>query len=132
MLESMPQEIEVRFILPAIRRELANTLMKDNGLSQKDAASIMGLTESAISQYRHSKRAREVAFSDAITAEIKKSAKKILSEKNNRQRYMAEMNRLSALLDVRKLLCDLHRRQSKELSTCNVCFEENLLSIKGD
>ena len=132
MLESMPQEIEVRYILPAIRRELAGILIKDHKLSQKESAAIMGLTEAAISQYKHSKRAKDVLFTNDVISEIRKSAEKILSEKNNRHRYMAEMNRISALTKVKKVLCDLHRKQSKELSTCNVCFEENLLSIKSD
>ena len=128
MLESMPQEIEVRYILPAIRRELASVLTKEQKLSQKEAAEIMGLTEAAISQYRHSKRAKEVVFTDDILAEIRKSANNILKEKS-RQRYMAEMRRISNLAKVKHILCDIHRKQSKELSTCNVCFEENLLTI---
>ena len=128
MLESMPQEIEVRYILPAIRRELASVLTKEQKLSQKEAAEIMGLTEAAISQYRHSKQAKEIVFTDDILAEIRKSANNILKEKS-RQRYMAEMRRISNLAKVKHILCDIHRKQSKELSTCNVCFEENLLAI---
>ena len=130
MLKTMPQEIEVRYILPAIRRELARTLIKEHEMSQKEAANILGLTESAISQYQHSKRAKEVVFSDNVVNEIKKSADKILSDKKNKQRVMAEMYRISSLTTVRHILCDLHRSQSKDLANCNVCFEEDLLTIK--
>ena len=91
MQETMPQEVEVRYILPAIRRELARVLIKEHSLSQKQAAKILGLTEAAISQYRHSKRAKEVAFSDAVVDEIKKSADKILADKNGKQRLIAEI-----------------------------------------
>lgn len=131
MLETMPQEIEVRYILPAIRRELARTLIKDHNLSQKEAANILGLTEAAISQYQHSKRAKEVVFSDNVTDEIRKSADKILSDKKNKQRVIAEMYRISSLTTVRHILCDLHRSQSKDLANCNVCFDDNLLTIKA-
>ena len=130
MLKTMPQEIEVRYILPAIRRELARTLIKEHEMSQKEAANILGLTESAISQYQHSKRAKEVVFSDNVVNEIKKSADKILSDKKNKQRVMAEMYRISSLTTVRHILCDLHRSQSKDLADCNVCFDEDLLTIK--
>jgi len=131
MLDSMPQEIEVRYILPAIRRELANLLINEHKLSQKEAANILGLTEAAISQYRHSKRAKEVVFSDNVVAEIRKSAEKILSEKNSKQRILSEIYRISNLTTVRHILCDLHRSQSKDLKNCNICFEENLLAIKA-
>lgn len=130
MLETMPQEIEVRYILPAIRRELAKIFIKIHKLSQKEAAKILGLTEAAISQYQHSKRAKEVVFSEAVVDEIKKSASKILADKNGRQRLMAEMYRISNLTKVRQVLCDIHRAQSKDLKHCNVCFDEELITIK--
>lgn len=125
----MPQEIEVRYILPAIRRELAKIFIQDYKFSQKDAAKILGLTEAAVSQYQHSKRAKEVVFSDNVIKEIKVSAEKILADKN-KQRVIGEMYRISNLTTVKQILCDLHRTQSKELSNCNVCFEEGLITIK--
>ena len=130
MQETMPQEIEVRYILPAIRRELARIFIKEHKLSQKEASKILGLTEAAVSQYQHSKRAKEVVFSDAVVNEIRKSADKILADKNGRQRLMAEMIRISSLTTVRQVLCDIHRSQSKDLEHCNVCFDEDLITIK--
>ena len=129
MQETMPQEIEVRYILPAIRRELAKIFIQEHKLSQKEAAKILGLTEAAISQYQHSKRAKEVVFSDNVVDEIRKSAKNILSDKS-KPRIVAEMYRISNLTKVRHILCDLHRVQSKELESCNICFDENLLTVK--
>ena len=130
MQETMPQEIEVRYILPAIRRELAKIFINDYKLSQKEAARLLGLTEAAVSQYQHSKRAKEVVFSENVIEEIKKSAEKIKTDKNGRQRLIGEMYRISNLTKVRQILCDLHRSQSKELENCNVCFDEGLIAIK--
>ena len=126
----MPQEIEVRYILPAIRRELSRIFIHEHKLNQKEAAKILGLTEAAVSQYKHSKRAKEVVFNSEIVSEIKKSAEKVLAEKANKQRLIAEMYRISTLANVRQILCDLHRSQSKELSNCNICFDEGLVTIK--
>ena len=128
----MPQEIEVRYILPAIRRELARIFIKEHRLSQKEAAKMLGLTEAAISQYQHSKRAKEVVFSDAVVSEIRKSADKILANKDNKQRLIGEIYRISNLTKVRQVLCDIHRAQSKDLENCNVCFDEDLITIKTD
>ena len=126
----MPQEIEVRYILPAIRRELARIFIKDHKLNQKEAAGKLGFTEAAVSQYRHSKRAKEVIFSDNVVSEIKASADRILADKNTKQRLIAEMYRISNLTTVKQILCDIHRAQSKDLENCNVCFDEGLITIK--
>ena len=130
MQETMPQEIEVRYILPAIRRELARIFIEDHKLSQKDASKLLGLTEAAFSQYRHSKRAKEVVFSSAVVNEIKVSADRILADNSDKHRLMAEMYRISNLTIVRQVLCDIHRSQSKDLEKCRVCFDEELLKIK--
>src|SRR3989344_8744526 len=102
MQETMPQEIEVRYILPAIRRELARIFIKEHKLNQKDAAKLLGLTEAAISQYRHSKRATEVVFSENVKIEIRKSADKIVKDTNKKQRVVAEMYRISNLTTVKQ------------------------------
>jgi len=133
MQEKMPQEIEVRYILPAIRRELARIFIEVYKLRQKDAAKILGLTEAAVSQYQHSKRAKEVVFSDKVIDEIKTSAGKMLADRLNKQRVIAEVYRISNLTNVKHILCDIHRSQSKKLENCNVCFDEGLMTIKtGD
>ena len=127
----MPQEIEVRYILPAIRRELSRIFIQEHKKSQKEAAKILGLTEAAISQYQHSKRAKEVVFSDAVVNEVRISADRILADKANKQRLIAEMYRVTNLTNVKHILCDIHRAQSKELESCNICFDEGLITIKG-
>ena len=73
MIENMPQEIEVRYILPAIRRDFAKILVKEKEKSQKEAADILDITEAAVSQYIHNKRAKEVVFSEDVSNEIRKS-----------------------------------------------------------
>ena len=130
MQETMPQEIEVKYILPAIRREFAKIFIHEHNLSQKKAANVLGLTEAAVSQYIHSKRAKEVVFSGNVINEIRVSADRVLSDKNNKQRLIAETYRITKLTTVKQILCDLHRSQSKELSSCNICFDENLLIVK--
>ena len=130
MRETMPQEIEVRYILPATRRELARVFIQEHKLSQKEAANLLGLTEAAVSQYQHSKRAKEVVFSDDIVNEIRVSADRILADRTNKQRLIAEIYRVSNLTTVKQILCDIHRAQSKELENCNICFDEGLIKIK--
>lgn len=115
----MPQELDVWYLIPAIRRELAIIFTKEKKLSQKETAIILGLTESAISQYLKSKRAEELKFSLKNKEEIRKTAEKIISDKKNSIRYLYE---LSIKLRSSKCLCNLHREHDKDVSIyCNIC-----------
>ena len=55
----MPQEIEVWYIIPALRREFAS-ILKEKGFPQKQIAEKLKLTESAVSQYLKLKRAKDL------------------------------------------------------------------------
>jgi uncharacterized protein len=126
----MPQEIEVWYIIPALRREVAKSLI-EIGLSQKQTAEKMDITEAAVSQYLSSKRAKDVIFSNAILEEVRKSAK-IIFEDNSR--LVPEMLRLSNLTGVKQVMCDLHKKNDISLpGSCNICFEGDTINIsKGE
>ena len=121
----MPQEIEVWYVIPAVRRELAKTMVKDLKLSQKEIANAMGLTEAAVSQYLHSKRAKEVKFSKKAMGEIKNSAKKIAKDKGQ---VIPEMVKLTRIADIKVAMCDMHRKHDTKLpKNCCICFDEQEL-----
>ena len=61
----LPQEIEVWYMLPAIRKEFALTLIRHE-LSQKEVAKLLGVTEAAVSQYKSEKRAHGLEFNEHI------------------------------------------------------------------
>ena len=127
MHNQMPQEIEVWYIIPAIRREIAKSMI-DLGLTQKQVAKRMVITEAAVSQYLSSKRAKDVVFSNAVLDEIRKSAKKIIENKST---IVPEMIRLTKLTGVKQVMCDLHKKQDVNLPKgCEICFEEDLINVK--
>ena len=74
----MPCEIIIWYILPGIRREITKSLIK-NGLSQKEAAKKLGITDAAVSQYLSEKRAKIEIKDKKILREIKKSANHIIA-----------------------------------------------------
>ena len=126
MHNQMPQEIEVWYIIPAIRRELTKSMIGLE-LTQKKVVRRMGITEAAISQYLSSKRAKEVVFSNAVLDEIRKSAKKIIEDKST---IVPEMMRLTKLTGVMQVMCDLHKKQDANLPKgCDVCFEDDLIQV---
>jgi predicted transcriptional regulator len=78
-----PCEIIVWEVLPSIRREFAKILIEKHGLSQKEAANKLGVTEAAISRYISGKRASQEVFDGEILSEIEKSASELINGNNS-------------------------------------------------
>lgn len=114
-----PQEVEVWYILPAIRRELVLEMQKlDN--SQKKIAQLLNLTEAAVSQYLSSKRGKQVHLSKDIKQEIHQAAARITTK----ERAYFEIQRVSELIKRSKDLCKIHQSVEKGLSGCDICFQK--------
>jgi len=106
----MPQEIEVWYIIPALRRELAKTMIEDFNLTQKAVAKHMCLTEAAVSQYQSSKRAKEVIFTEAVLSEIKRSATKIIEsalDKSNDLAVVFKIAKKGRLKELEKVSIEI-------------------------
>ncbi len=114
----MPQEIEVWYIIPGLRRELANA-MSSKGRSQKRIAELLGITEAAVSQYVKHKRASEVEFQPETLAEISRSAERIAGDPES---MVCEMQRLLAIVKRSKTLCRVHYRFGRTPRKCEACM----------
>jgi predicted transcriptional regulator len=118
----MPQELEVWYLIPAIRKELAKIFVKEYKLNQKQVSKILGVTESAVSQYLKSKRANELKFSKTELDKVKKTAEKIIKDEKNVSKYLFELTMGLRGMDS---LCKLHRKQDKNLSVnCKICMKK--------
>ena len=117
----MPQEIEVWYLIPALRRELAKIFIDEHKLSQKKVAEILGITDAAVSQYVNSKRGSEVKFSKDEIEKIKKAAREIIG---NEKDVMKEIYQLSVSLRGSKAICGIHMSQDKGVEKgCDICFK---------
>ncbi len=114
-----PQEVEVFYVLPAIRSRMAAALKKQ-GMKQKDIAGLLCVQESTISQYLNSKRAAEVKFNSAIDKEIAAAARKIKTKENliRETQHIIELVRKD-----REVLCGLHKAVADVPQGCDVCFK---------
>ena len=116
-----PQEIQVWYILPALRKELTLE-MKKLGLDQKTIAKIIGVTEAAVSQYIKEKRATEVEFDEKTKQEIKKSAQLI---SQNGKLLFQEMQHLLEKALENKSICKVCHIYNNDLpSDCEICFKK--------
>ena len=114
----MPQEFEVWYIIPAIRKGLAESMLR-SGLRQKEIAARLGITEAAVSQYMKSKRARGISLGRAIEKEIQSSAGRIIKGED----ALGEMHRLTELCRKGKVLCRVHRKMGQAPEGCRICLE---------
>ena len=69
--------------LPIIRKGIAESMISDFGLSQKETAEQLGITPAAVCQYVSNKRGKTDIKDENIMNEIKKSAGNILKNKSN-------------------------------------------------
>ena len=121
MARVMPQEIEVWYLIPALRKELAGILIRDYSLTQKKAAEILGISDAAISQYLSSKRGSEIKFSKEEIEKIKKTAKEMVKDKKD---MMKKIYTLSVSLRKSKAICSIHKNQDNSVEkNCDICFK---------
>jgi predicted transcriptional regulator len=117
-----PQEIDLWYILPTIRKEFAIEMMKKD-ISQKEIAKKLDLTEAAISYYKKEKRASEVIFNNKIKNEIRKSVEKLITNKSN---VSNEIIRIDSLLKKEDIFCKIHKSKCSFIAGCKECRKSYL------
>ena len=79
----LPQEIEVWYIIPALRRELSKELTHSYDMTLEEAGKAIGVSKAAVSQYLSKKRGKAIKLPPQILKEIEISAKSISEKKSN-------------------------------------------------
>jgi len=107
---SLPQEIEVWYIIPAIRKELSKILTKKYGMTFEKAGHCLGISKAAISQYLKNKRANSVKLNSEIKKEIEKSAK-IISKNENKA--VGEIMKILNMIKITKCMCRICKKYNR-------------------
>ncbi len=113
----MPQELELWYVLPALRKELAIELKKA-GFKQKEIAEKLNITAAAVSQYIRSKRASGIDVKRGLCSELKREAKNIADGKS----YIECLQRLCIALRKKGRLCEIHRKIDSVPKDCCICI----------
>jgi len=82
--------------LPVIRKEIAASMVRDFGFTQKETAEKLGVTPAAVCQYLSKKRGRFDIEDKTVLKEIKISAKTIIDNGGNH--VISETCRICKLL----------------------------------
>lgn len=113
----LPQEIEVWYIIPAIRKEFAKVFVKEHKISYEKAGNYLGISKAAISQYISNKRANKLKLSQEIKDAIKESAKIILKDE---KKSIKEIERILDLIKEKKCSCEVCKKYNPEIiKYCN-------------
>jgi uncharacterized protein len=113
----LPQEIEAKFVIPALRRDLSKCLVKGHGVSYEKVGKLLGVTKAAVSQYLSGKRASKIKLHVKIGAELGKSCDKIMKGKSDSYQ---EITRILKYIRKNGLHCEVCGKISDgELHDCN-------------
>ncbi|MDP2750253.1 MAG: helix-turn-helix domain-containing protein [Nanoarchaeota archaeon] len=117
-MKLLPQEIEVWYVLPALRKEMVSAMVK-KGLKQKDIAKVMGITEASVSQYLSGKRGAELEIENKTIKTIEEKTNQLIKNPND---YIKILSTLSKQLMKKGIVCKFHKKTDKNVpKTCQVC-----------
>jgi len=121
----LPDEIASKSVIPAIRAMIVRRLVDQHGMTQQQAARLLGITQPAVSKYIHNKRGVAIKLDGIARVDeaTKRIAALLVSGKAGQVQVMSKLNEVSMHVRRSRLMCDLHRRLEPglNLGSCRVC-----------
>ena len=117
------EELVVEEFLPTVRSLLAESL-RDRGLTQREVADALGISQSAVSKYAHG----EVAHNEAIAADdrvvelVERVADGLATGDMSRVQALVEIEVLIRQLEDGDLLADIHEDAMPALAEADIDF----------
>ena len=100
--------------LPVIRKEIAENMIKNHGLSQKEAAERLGVTPAAVCQYVSNKRGKTKIVDQVMLKEINSSAERLIKQDKEDDAIVEETCRI----------CKLFMKSDYFPMSCSTCPSE--------
>jgi hypothetical protein len=99
--------------------------MEKHKMTQQDAAIKLGVTQSAISQYRRALRGSKIKTieNDEVTKEIENLSKKIALDELNPLEALNDFCNICKKVRKSKALCSIHTKVFPELENCTICLK---------
>ncbi|MEM2087390.1 MAG: helix-turn-helix domain-containing protein [Thermoproteota archaeon] len=117
-------ELAYRYVLPSVRRTLADKLVK-KGMYEKEAAEILGLSRSAISRYLNSERGVLIKITDFLDVInlIESLAGNIISREFDNYRIQEEIAKIASYFMSKKYFCKMHEKMNPtiDIFKCRIC-----------
>lgn len=121
-----PDELSAKVAIPALRAIIAKKLVAVHGLSQVQAARLLGITQAAVSNYTRGVRGCAVSLDDSD--EIRTHTTQIadlLTQGADEVKITLMLTRLSQHVKQKRMLCGIHKQMEPDLDVdaCHICDE---------
>ena len=130
MIENLitPCEIASKAVVPTIRALVAKELSEFYKMKQEDIAHLLGITQSAVSQYLRNIRGRALDIENVI--EVKMIVKNLafnLQTNSNSRSICLEYCEACKIIRSKKILCIVHKRLDPSINErdCDICLPLN-------
>jgi len=121
----MPCEVAVKSVVPAIRAGLAKELVQTHKLRQIDIASLLGITQTAVSKYTRDVRGRVVQIENVeeVQQMITRTAMMLVNGGMSRRQLVIRFCEICRLVRQKGLMCELCKRSNPSLDIyeCLIC-----------
>jgi len=124
-----PCEVAVKSLVPAIRSAVARELTQTYGLKQKDAATLLGVTQTAVSKYTRHVRGTVLKIEDVeeVQPRIKEIVVSLANGHMSKYELVAEFCVVCEIIRRKGLMCELCKLSdpSIDVQQCVVCHSDN-------
>jgi predicted transcriptional regulator len=121
----LPEELASKSVIPAIRALVVKRLVEEHGMTQQQAAKLLGVTQPAVSKYLHQKRGAAIRLNgikeiDQATGEI---ANMVSSRRVKPLEVMSKIEAACEYVKRNRYMCDLHKRLEPgiDIEACHIC-----------
>ncbi len=121
----LPEELASKSVIPAIRALVVKRLVEEHGMTQQEAAKLLGVTQPAVSKYLHQKRGAAIRLNgikeiDRATGDI---ANLVSSRKVKPVEVMGKIEAACDYVKRNRYMCDLHKRlePGMDIESCHIC-----------
>ena len=123
----LPCEVAVKSAVPAIRALLAKELTENHGIKQKEAADLLGITQTAVSKYTHHVRGSILSIEkeEEVVTLVRKIAASLAGGDLNTTELVLQICATCKLIRKTRLMCKLCKHVSSiESQQCFICIRE--------
>ncbi|MBI4257754.1 MAG: helix-turn-helix domain-containing protein [Thaumarchaeota archaeon] len=120
----LPEEVEAKATIPALRAMVAKRLLHKYGLTQQRTAKLLGVTQAAISNYmRETRGAAYTLESNVTVAVMMDDLAKSLYEGVDTITTLIKFHDASQYIKGNRFMCDLHQKLEPglEVEKCHIC-----------
>jgi hypothetical protein len=121
----LPEELASKSVIPAIRALVVKRLVEEHGMTQQEAAKLLGVTQPAVSKYLHQKRGAAIKLSGikAVEQATDEIAELVSSHKVPQIEVMSKIESACEYVRRNRYMCDLHKKlePNMDVNSCHIC-----------